>query len=417
MERIVMCLLAFFLCLAGSAGAITLQEALKSGKVGGEIKYMYVDGSDTSVDAAKGIDDKTSQAAAIHLNYVSGDFYGFTAGISFERSHDLTSDSDTPEPRLAFSESMMSQLYLQYNYQKSLIKVGRQYINTPLIKNNKGWAMYDSFDAAVLTINAFPDTVVSAIYIKDWNTTWGNVPDVHYEDPVYSLYIQNKSVKGLKLTGQYMTTSQKGNNGDIPSKTMDGYDTYFAQGDYKLPIAFPLTLSLQGGGASFDKSSEDDTRFYGVKLATKVFNIQLETAFTSVDDDNDFPGTLGQVANAAMFNHMLINTSLFAGLDSLSFKAGYDFANLGVTGLRTSLMYTSFSQSDAGMSHSARNMDDSYEVDLDVRYAFSGYMKGLGLRVWAGYANYDLGVPADVNDNDGNDDDVTYVRCFVDYKF
>ncbi len=95
--------------------------------------------------------------------------------------------------------------------------------------------------------------------------------------------------------------------------------------------------------------NEKDTWVYGVKLVTRLCGIALATAFASVADDNDFPGTLGHVANSAMFNHMLINTSLFAGLDSLSFRASYDFAVVGVKGLTSSLMYTWFSQSEAGM--------------------------------------------------------------------
>jgi len=411
--------IALLLCLPTTVWAVTLQEALKNGQVGGELKYMFVDASDTSVDAAKGIDDKTSQAVSIHLNYVSADFYGFKAGVSFEHSHDLTSDSDTPDLRLAFSKTKLSQSYLQYSFHKSDVKVGRQYLYTPLLKNTKGWALYDSFSGIVVTSKEIPDTVISAIYIKDWNTSWSNIPEVHYEDPIYSLYGMNKSVQGLVLTGQYMMTNQEGNNGDIPAKTLDGYDIFFAQGDYSLPISFPVTVSLQYGGAKFDNQAEEDTNYYGIKLATKVAGIKLESAYTSVADDNDFPGTLGHACNEAMFNHMLINTSLFAGLESWSVKAGYDFAKFGVNGLKSSLMYTTFKQSTEGMvdGKSARDMDGAYEVDLDVKYAFSGALKGLGFRVYAGYADYDLSVPADSGDTDGNTDDVKYVRCFVNYKF
>ncbi len=405
--------------LTTSGWAETLQEALKKGQFGGELKYMFVDASDTSVDAAKGIDDKTSQATAVHLNYLSADFYGFTAGASFAYSHDLTGDSDTPEPRLAFSKAHLSRIFVRYGFRKSELTAGRQYVYTPLLKNTKGWPVYDSFNGIVATSREIPDTVISAFYIKDWITSWSNVDEVHYHDPLYSLYAVNKSIPGLVLTGQYLTTDQKGDNGDIPAKTTDGYDTYFAQGDYSLPTRFPATVSLQYGAAGFDHPGEQDTKFYGIRLATKIASVNLESAYTSVADDNDFPGTLGHVANAAMFNHMLINTSLFAGLESWSLKAGYDFTKTGLKGLTAGLMYTAFKQSERGMvgGNSARDMDGAYEVDLDIRYAFPGVLKGLGLRIYAGYADHDLSVPADSGDSDGDTDDVRYVRCFVNYKF
>ncbi len=100
--------------------------------------------------------------------------------------------------------------------------------------------------------------------------------------------------------------------------------------------------------------NEKDSCFYGVKLVTKLYGIALATAFASVADDNDFPGTLGHVANAAMFSRMLINTSLFAGLDSLSFRAGYDFAAVGVKGLTSSLMYTEAGMVDGNSMNGAR---------------------------------------------------------------
>lgn len=404
--------------LLSPAQAITLQEALLAGKIGGEIKFMYLDASDTSAKAAKGTAGETSAAAALHLNYVSGDFYGFKLGASFEGSHDFDIDEDDPDPRLAYSDTKLSQVYLQYSYKENSLKVGRQYLSTPLIKTCRIWAMYDSFDAAVFTTKLIPDTVLTGIYLKEWNTTWANREDIHFEDPIYSLYIQNKSLKGLTLTGQYLTTDNEGSNGDPPAATTDGYDVWFSQGDYKLPINYPVTLSLQYGGAAFDKDDEDSTYFWGAKVATEVLGVGLEAAYASVADDNDFPGTLGQGANAAVFNHMLINTSIFAGLDSASIKASYDFSKVGAKGLNASLMYTYFMQSDEGMvdGKSARDMDNSYEIDADIHYALSGILKGLSTRIWAGYANYDLSVPADVSNAD-RDDDVAYIRWYVDYRF
>ena len=414
MKRIVLVvfIVASMGLLVSPVWAETLQGALKNGAVNGELKYMYVDANDTDVKLAKGIDDKTSHASSIHLNYLSGDFYGFTAGVSFEGSHDFTSNSDTPEPRLGFSDTLLSQIYLDYKFDKTDVKVGRQYIATPLIKNTRGWAMYDSFDGVVVTSKYFADTVLMAMYIKDWNTSWSNIEDVHFEDPVMSFYASNKSIKGLKLMGQFMTTDNEGNNGDIPAKTIDGYETYFAQGDYKLPVKFPVTVSLQAGGASFDRDAEDDSNFYGLKLATKVSGIKLAVAYTSVAEDNDFAGTLGHVCNP-MFNHMLINSSLFAGLETLSLSAGYDFSKIGIKGLNVRMMMASFSQSDDGMDNSVRNMDGAQEIDLDVKYAFSGALKGLSARIWAGYADHDL----DVDNINSGENEIEYVRFFVNYKF
>ena len=53
------------------------------------------------------------------------------------------------------------------------------------------------------------------------------------------------------------------------------------------------------------------------------------------------------------------------------------------------------------------NLDNADEVNIDLKYAFSGALKGFSTRLWAGYGTYD--VPGE--------DDFTYARFYLSYKF
>ena len=101
---------------------------------------------------------------------------------------------------------------------------------------------------------------------------------------------------------------------------------------------------------------------------------------------------------------MLTNNAIFAGIDAYSLGASYGF---GVAGLNTSLKYAHYDQSAEGITNAGMDLDDADEVNIDIKYAFSGALKGLSTRLWAGYGTYDV----------SGEDDFTYARFYLAYNF
>lgn len=52
--------------------------------------------------------------------------------------------------------------------------IGRQKIKTPLIMTSSAFALEDSFDAAILTVNELPDTMIKLMYIQDWKMRYAS---------------------------------------------------------------------------------------------------------------------------------------------------------------------------------------------------------------------------------------------------
>ncbi|MBN1839242.1 MAG: OprD family outer membrane porin [Campylobacterales bacterium] len=431
--------LAALITLGSMAQAAdTLADAFKNGKTTGELRFVYTAGSESDATTQTNpVNNVNVGSVAAELKYVTDSLYGFKLGMAFQSAHDLgfhkhdntgtgaVQIASEDDERNSVSTTLLSEAYIQYTYSKSNIMIGRQKIKTPLIMTSSAFALEDSFDAAVLTINEIPDTMVKLMYIQDWQMRYGsdarNTPtqkDDHLKDGIYSLFFVNKSIKGLKVDGQYMTTNEDARFYDAPVFVgAGGYDQYYLQAEYKLPISFPLSLAMTYAGADYDSNimripapnsttvGGDDARLYGFKVGTELSGVKVNVAYTTVDEEANFPGTFGHVPDTIAYTDMLTNNAIFAGVDAYSVEAIYGF---GVPGLSTGLKYAHYDQSDKGIANAGMNLDGADEINLDLKYAFSGALKGFSTRLWAGYGTYD---------HVSGDDDFLYGRFYLKYNF
>lgn len=431
-----------------SFAADTLADAFKNGKFAGDLRFVYTGGSnsDATIQTAP-VNNVNVGSIAAEFKYVTDGFHGFKLGLAFQSAHDLefhkgdytgvagTQPASEDDERNSVSTTLLSEAYIQYDFLKSNFTIGRQKIKTPLIMTSSAFALEDSFDAAILTLNEIPDTMIKLMYIKEWQMRYGDdarksngivtatQADEHYDKGVYSLFFKNTSIKNLTLDGQYLKTNEDKMFYDAPIFIKEGgYDQYYLQAEYKLPISFPLSLAVTYAGADYDKGVKaipspaapiaggDSARLYGFKAATEISGVKLNVAYTTMDDEANFPGTLGHVPDAVAYTDMLTNNAIFAGVDAYSIEAMYGF---GIPGFSSALKFAHYTQSEQGYINSGSaasnrmNLDNADEVNIDLKYAFSGALKGFSTRLWAGYGTYD--VPGE--------DDFTYARFYLSYKF
>jgi|GEM_PF-2000584 len=276
--------------------ADTLSEALEKLEVKGEIKTAYVDSN--FLGAAK-----SDNALAIggNLGIVTGDFNGFKAGLTFQTSTVLTDDTNnnntTPfsvngvSKRVDFfnaSGSVLSESYLEYSISNTSLKVGRQFIYTPLVSTglegkSSESIIKDSFEAYLLTNTDLPNTTIVAGYVDKWQAQSdgnGNVGDfTNVQDGAYTIYAKNDSIENLTLQAQYL---------DIDGTTTAGdRDALYFQADYKLGAH---TISAQYL-KSTDKSqaaNAQDGQLYGLKATGPLGLGKLGylVAYNSSTDNN-----------------------------------------------------------------------------------------------------------------------------------
>ena len=367
---------------SSSFAADSLAAAFKEGKVSGAIKSMY---RDVSVDNDP---SKTGFAVYGELGYVTGSLNGFSFGATFQTSHTLGLQDNVAaevDGSVATSQTSLSESYLAYqcDVTKSTIKIGRQYIDTPLVSSSSSRLYNDMFEGATIANTYFANTTLVAGVVKKYKDRFN--PTATLEDEIYTAYVNNKSIKGLELTAQ-MTYHK------------DDRTLVYVDAAYALPTAFPLTVGAQYIGDYSDVVGEDDAYIYGFMAGTEVAGFGLSAYYNRTSDERDVVYGYGQGTDWT-YNSVQYASGVYQDMKSYQGKISYDFSKVGVAGLTAFVRYATYDSGVVG-----NNLD---EWNVDVSYKFSGAAKGLEARVR--FADIDYDAPTG---DDGQD-----FRVIAAYKF
>ncbi|WP_430461036.1 hypothetical protein ACQUQU_17685 [Thalassolituus sp. LLYu03] len=417
--------------MAVNAQADSFREALQGGKISGELRNAITQSSHTDAWAEAGaVNNNSTGNTALRIDYATAAYKGLSFGVGFQTSWDWgLQDKDTgrafgggdgeDDTRNTIHATDMVQGYMNYAFDpastKTNIRLGRQKIVSPLLMNSGAWPMQDSFDAVVINNQDLPGTSISAIAVNSWNTRFGASADAatsndkHYDNPVMSLYLTNKSVDGLTVELQWLSNDNDETIGDGPVAvgSKGPYVTTFAGFDYNLG---DYTVSAKYLTSDFDEDSNTEgTNVWGVQGKAKVGGVTLQLAHTQVGDDANFPGTLGHVPQFRSYNNTTIDCDLYAGLGTTVVSAAH---GLGVEGLMAQASYAMWSQSDEGQAASGTDFDGGYELAIDLQYKVPS-VPGLSTRLQL--SQMEFGETAGASRGDENA--LTYGKLGVNYAF
>lgn len=407
---------------SSSVSADTVRDSLKNGTFSAEIRNVVVQSSYTDAIGEAGVtNNNNSGGTAISIKYETAPYSGLKFGIAFQHGQDwglqdestgLSIAGGEDEHRVSITSTSLEQAYIDYAFKKETsntsIRLGRQKIVSPLIMNSGVFPMKDTFDAVVITNKDLPDTTLKLMYIDSWIMRYGDAAsasptqnDIHYENPLYSLYLNNNSLAGLNIEGQWLINDNDSKAGDPPTAavTADGYQTGFLGLTYKIPQT-SWVIGAKALTADYDTLS--DTGYWGVKAQTKLGDYTVKLAYTDVDDDRNFPGTLGHVPMFRAY-HSTVTSEIFAGLKTTSLSVSSGF---GIPGFSSGITYAMWDQSATGMANSGKNFDGGSELALDLKYKFKTF-EGLSSRIQLSQMDYDQ----------AGDDDQTYLRATLNYAF
>lgn len=381
-----------------SYGADSLADSFKKGKTKGELRAWYFDRK-VENDPAKSADIINT---ALILSYVTDEFYGFSLGGTFQSNFAQNAGTDAKD---AFksdqygSGAVLSEGYLGYDIGKTSLKVGRQFISTPLVNGSGTRIVKESFQGATIINKDVPGTTIVGGYIDKFQgrtsyamgETAGDAPDFAdrsvflgisgsktYEfDGAYTIAAINKSIPNLTLTGQYL------NAGDVTvGSEKSDIHIYFADGKYAIPVAgFKLGIDVNHRGSNTDAPLHATTRYDGTYTAAKIsiselagFGLSFAAATTSSDD-----AVIAGMGNAvSSYTATMIRASsptLTANTDSYRFDVTYDFFKIGLEGLKGVLQHGWTKQGRVGSATTSSNYT-SYAGSLGYDVAA---LKGLTL--------------------------------------
>lgn len=414
--------------------ATAFSETFTKGVFYGRLRmnYFYLENED------RDIHDPTGFGMGGSLIYKTAPFHGISATAGFYTSQNFGlldkedalfgrcgKDTFSRYDRLTDGDwgmTVLAQAYLQYNFHKTEIKIGRQIFESFLAKSNDTKMIPNTFEGYTLASRDIPETTIKLAFLteqklrdhtefhdvitygdgkeNDFNK-WNNQDDsaahrgLSYEnlkaageDVDNNLVIAgvtNQSVKNLKLDMWY--------NG-VP----DLFYSLMAECNYKIPLTdgWSLTPGLRymqqfddgagnvggaaisgtlvnnkaiGNGGYRDPDSVD-AKLYAARIVFNKGAGSLLAGYSKISDDADFISpwrgfpTAGYTRSMAQYNWEANTKSWMA-------QAYYDFGKAGIIeGFRAGMDYVYMDYDDEKEKSGGHSKTDRSNVHADMWYRF-----------------------------------------------
>ena len=404
-----------------------LSSMFSEGKVSGQIREFSISRSVEFSDSSK--DDYTRKANAIggHLKFETADYKGLSLGTALYTTHGFGLDSPKDDytevdPTLLGENndgySLLGEAYLQFKYNNTTFKGGRQKLNTPMMGADDARMLPNLFEAYVLTNTDIADTTLMVAHITKFaQGTFGRAygGGILSSTAGYSAVDSKNQVGDFENMGTYAV--DKSTSGvSIASVTYTGvkglkvqlWDYYahdimnaiYAQVDYKWdcllsdsvkPFASAQLIKEDDVGDKEFKvlggNGEIDSTYYGVKLGAKVENFTAYIAYSETSDNSDSDSSytnaiISPWGGMPAFTQGMVTRHVFlAGTSSSKIAASYNWKNFGVD-LKTVLYYAEYDMDD----NNGYTSDDADEAGFDFIYKPS-FVKNLNLRFRGNFAD------------------------------
>lgn len=353
--------------------ADSLSEAFSNGKLTGALKsYYYAQTFDSPTTK-----DSTIWANGGMLNYVTDSYNGLVLGTTFQTSHVTSIDDESAKTAGSMDAqgSVLSEAYLQYTYDKTTFKGGRQFVSTPLLAGSGSRLIKESFEAYLLVNSDIPDTLLVAGVVNkyqtrtDKSTYADNAAAVNFQtdgtgEPgnfntiknggVKTLYIKNTSIPNLEVQGQY-------------AKVNSVLSAIYADAKYTIDIDVKPYVGVQYFNTNYDIAGLKNNSLYGIKAGLNIAGIDLFAGYTSADNSSSDAAVFRGIGQGAYSQYTA--TTKTAGVDA--FKAGTDAYQIGAAykfgDLKTKLRYTSFDQPTVNADLDETTLNLSYKINKNLK--------------------------------------------------
>lgn len=348
------------LCAAGIDSAF--KEASYDGNLRLGFQYQDQEKSHNTLAIGGKLGMQTAPVAGIH------------AGVAFYTTDGIVSDRHIGIERKNFgvpfydnenhNYTLLGEAYLQANYQKSVLTIGRQVLDTPFADSDDIGMIPNLFEAYTLTSHALRDTTLVLSHI----TKWAGV-----DAPEHDNFTKLNSGSGVQTLGAIYE--------GIPQTTFSawyyhandmadllyletGYEGEYSAGDYSFGIQYALE----------DYSGSEKAAVYGATgmLSLKESGISFTLSYNQTDStgavaaDNFFGGGPFYAAS----EHLTIAE---AGIDGKGVMGGIslDGAAYGAEGVTLGLTHLYLKGDDAKATETdlLLNWSPAEKVSLDFIYS------------------------------------------------
>jgi len=382
------------LSLLSCASADTIEEALKGGEAGGQIRLGYIMQNNTA-----GAPDTRGAAIGGQVRYETGSWNGASLGIAGYVSQNiqpLSGSGDKQNPDFFGSDgdsfAYVGEAYVQYVRDTLSVRLGRQQIDTPLADTDDIRMLPNTFEALIGTYTGIDKLTLAGGYVTRWAgfDSGDDIsgfkrlggPDSRGTAVAGAIY---EGVENLSLQGWFYGIDEVA-------------DALYADAAYVIALGEKMGLEIGVQSAYFDESSDSgvDGAVVGGSAAFDFKALTFSAAVNAARNDSGKAVSIGFGGGPYLtsMEEMTIDGLNDAEAFTLGIEA--DASEWGVNGLFAAMAYGHF-ESNAD--------EEAQELDMIVSYKLSEALDGE-----LSYARID-----DRNGNLGGDWDRMLLR--VNYNF
>lgn len=418
-----------------------LSSMFSEGKVSGEIRAFYINRDDTTKS-----DNQVATALGGHLKYETGAYNGLSIGAAFYTTNRILRGLESANSALlnttlvkndGSSYSLLGEAYVAYNAEnlgsKTVFKLGRQKLNTPLAGTDDARMLPTLFEAYLLQNNDIDNTTIVLAHITKvapgsfanaynggivgatagYSAVAGNTAKYQGEFTNVGTWATGKSTSGITTLG----VTYKNDNIKLQAWDYYAYDilnALYLQADFKWdrlltdsikPFASVQYIKEDDIGSAY--LGKVDSNFYAAKIGAKVHGL---TAYIAYSEQSSADNTANALENSTItpwggmpaFTQGMVTRHMFlAGTKTTKVAATYNFKEHGLN-LSATGYYASFDMDNNSGFGTERT---ATEPGFDVKY-YPSTVKNLQLRLRGNFP-----------DDFGNNRDWDEYRFIASYKF
>ncbi len=433
----------------GSFAADDLASAFKEGKASGQIRAFYINRDYTFADSTGAVTsnkdlDRDGLALGGKLGFETAPVYGVSAGAVFYTTNAMDAssgtvakndttlfDRDTAGNRK--NATYLGQAYVQAKLGNTLVKVGRQQLDTPLAGSDDARMLPTLFEAAVVINSDIKDTTLIGAHVtriaygtfangyagsgttaaaqtataelalvsgygNRTQTTTGTNFVTDYKVGVFQSMGKAALGDGAKNSG---VTAAAAIYKGIPGLTVQVWDYYaheilnaiYAQADYSWKCLLNPAATMTGSVQYIKESDMHDTLnlssapYYAVQLATKAGSFNAAAAYSATGKNNSasFGGNVISPWGGmpAFTQGMVTRHQFFKDTTAWKVSAGYNLKDILGQDITASAYYASFKVNSA---NGYTDKVTTTEPGFDITYNNAG-IKNLQLRLRGNFPN------------------------------
>ncbi|NLD36063.1 MAG: OprD family porin [Desulfatiglans sp.] len=369
-----------------------LKSALKEGKASGQFRtYFFQRDYDTR-------NTREDIATGGMVYYNSGELYGISLGLAFYTGQGMGLNDDDKDvygllDRGANGDhenfTVLGEAYIKAAFSDTTLKLGRQELELPWVNTDDNRLTPQSTNAYTITNNSINVLELLFSYITRMRgkasesfVSMTEYADIPADKHVAAFGLTYKGISDLEIQAWNFHAEDFINN--IYMKAIYSGETYKG-----------LAWHLAGQYLKQDDTGDSlggmvDTYMYGLEAGIKKHGLSFSLAVSDIGDNDIFyPWGHDFMVSA------IVNDLYQAEGKGWMATLAYDFAEVGIPGLTSKIVYADMDTPDSGRNAST----DVTEKDITLTYKFKGLLEGLGIRTRYGIIGQDESIGGeDYND-------------------